>query len=319
MNPRTLGRTGLSVSPIGIGAWQLGGPLTLDGKTDGHPDLGRDYVVQLIRRCGELGINFIDTAEQYANGQSEIRVGQALKGQRDRWIISTKFGALVGEAGQRLSDVSAKRLPLSLEGSLRRLQTDYLDVYLYHVSPDPNEAQAVAVFLERAKRQGKIRGVGISTNDLAQVQYLHSLGCLDVVQFASNFLNPQPDLREFLARHNVGAIVRGALAAGRLSGRYVRTPPTFPPDDIRSLWTPPGSPQAADYTRYALFEELTSPQRSMTQLALRYLLDQPTTHTIILGAKSLDDFRQAIAATQLPPLAPSELQRIAQLRQQLPT
>jgi aryl-alcohol dehydrogenase-like predicted oxidoreductase len=99
MRSRALSRTGIEVSEIGVGAWQLGGPLRLDGKVDGHPDLGREHVTRLVHRCGELGINFIDTAEQYGAGESERRVGEALLGQRDRWVIATKFGAIVGPGG----------------------------------------------------------------------------------------------------------------------------------------------------------------------------------------------------------------------------
>ena len=84
MQPRLLGRTGISVSTITIGAWQLGGPLTLDGKPDGHPDPGEANVIRLIHELGDLGVNAIDTAEQYSAGESERRVGKALKGRRDR-------------------------------------------------------------------------------------------------------------------------------------------------------------------------------------------------------------------------------------------
>jgi len=109
MKYRELGKTGLQVSEIGVGAWQLGGPLLLDGKADGHPELGRDFCINLIRQCGDLGINFVDTAEQYGNGESERRVGVALKGRRGQWIISTKFGNQVGPNGERLRDASPKR------------------------------------------------------------------------------------------------------------------------------------------------------------------------------------------------------------------
>ena len=125
MRYRILGKTGIRVSEIGVGAWQLGGPLILDGKMDGHPDVGKQNATDLIRQCSsELGINFIDTAEQYGAGESERRVGEALAGQRDRWIISTKFGMQVGDvqiqpdgtpSGKRVNDVSASRVPLSLK------------------------------------------------------------------------------------------------------------------------------------------------------------------------------------------------------------
>ncbi|UCC25337.1 MAG: aldo/keto reductase, partial [Gemmatimonadales bacterium] len=110
MQPRVLGRTGISVSPITIGAWQLGGPLTLDGKPDGHPDPGGANVIRLIHELGDLGVNAIDTAEQYSAGESERRVGKALKGRRDRWVVSTKFGYRVGPDHTREDDSSPETI-----------------------------------------------------------------------------------------------------------------------------------------------------------------------------------------------------------------
>jgi len=317
MNYRELGRTGLRVSEIGVGAWQLGGPLLLDGKADGHPDLGRDFCIALIRQCGELGLNFVDTAEQYGNGESERRVGAALKGQRARWIVSTKFGALVGPRGERVQDASAKRLPLSLEGSLRRLQTDYLDVYLWHVAPKPGEAEETAKFLLEAKRKGQVRAIGISTANVQQAEFLQRLGCLDVVQFPRSMVSPADLLVALVMATGAGGIVRGAFAGGRLSGKYFQRAPQFAADDIRATRFGSSAAVARDFARYAAFEELLTPPRGMIQLALRWLLDEPTTSTIIPGGKGLEDYRQALRATELPPLTSAERARIAQLAVEL--
>jgi myo-inositol catabolism protein IolS len=317
MKYRALGKTGMQVSEIGVGAWQLGGPLTLDGKADGHPELGRDFCINLIRQCGELGINFVDTAEQYGNGESERRVGEALKGRRDQWILSSKFGNQVGPNGERVRDASPQRVPVSLEGSLRRLQTDYLDVYVWHISPKPGEAEEVATFLAAAKQRGQVRAVGISTSHLADVDFLHSLGCLDVVQFPRSLISPPDPLVSFLAEHKVGGVVRGAFAGGRLSGRYFHSPPQFNPADIRSNQQRDGANLGGEYARYAVFEELLTRERGMVQLALRWLLDEPTTSVIIPGGKSLEDYRQAIRATELPPLTIREKTHIEELKQAL--
>lgn len=306
MKKRSLGRTGIAVSEIGIGAWQLGGPLTLDGRADGHPDLGADCAIDLIRRVGELGVNFIDTAEQYGAGESERRVGRAIAGARDRWVVCTKWGAWQGPNGERMNDASAARLPQSLEGSLRRLGTDYLDVYLYHVPPAPGEAERAAERLHQLKREGKVRAVGISTNDLGLCRWLHGLGLLDVVQYAHNILSPARELMDWQQAAGVGGVVRGVFAAGRLSGRYFRAPPQLAADDIRTNWFGPPEQRAAEFARYAVFEPWTSPQRTMTQLALRYVLDEPAAHTVILGAKSLANYRAAIDACALPPLTSDE-------------
>ncbi len=314
MNQRILGKTGISVSEIGIGAWQLGGPLDLDGKQDGHPDLAKDFVINLIRSLGERGINFIDTAEQYGGGESERRVGEALQGNRDQWVISTKFGSYRGPQGERVNDVSAARVPLALEGSLQRLRTDFIDVYVYHIAPDRNEAEAVAEFLNNAKSQGKVRAVGISTNDLATAEYLHPIDCLDVVQFASSILNPQTTLTDWLATYSIGGVVRGAFAGGRLSGKYFENPPALADTDIRKNWLPADADQLrAEFAKYAAFEPMLTGDRTMVDLAIGSLLRKPTTHTIILGAKSLTEYENGIAATAKPPLTTDEIHQLERI------
>ena len=107
-------------------------------------------------------------------------------------------------------------------------------------------------------------------------------------------------------------MVRGAFAGGRLSGKYFRQGPQFDPDDIRNRWA--NEQTAAEFARYAAFEELVTRERGMIQLALRFLLDEPGTSTIIPGGKSLDDYREAIRATELPPLTAQEQERISALR-----
>jgi aryl-alcohol dehydrogenase-like predicted oxidoreductase len=121
----------------------------------------------------------------------------------------------------------------------------------------------------------------------------------------------------FLAEHKVGGVVRGAFAGGRLSGRYFHSPPQFNPADLRSNQQRDGMDLATEFARYAVFEELLTPERGMVQLALRWLLDEPTTSVIIPGGKSLDDYRQAIRATELPPLSTREKARIEELKQTL--
>ena len=102
----TLGKTGLEVSPLCIGTWQLAGPVSFGGQPDGHPDPGEEAVISLIRNLGERGLNFIDCAEQYGEGEGERRTGLALKGCREDWVISTKFGYRVGAGGTRIDDSS---------------------------------------------------------------------------------------------------------------------------------------------------------------------------------------------------------------------
>lgn len=295
----TLGSTGLAVSRLTIGAWQLGGPLVLDGRQDGHPDPGRDNVLRLIRTLHDRGVNAIDTAEQYGAGESERRVGEAIAGDRGSWIVSTKFGARVGPAGERINDASPGTLMTSLEGSLRRLRTDVIDIFLYHCPPDPAQLAEAAEVFQQAKAAGKVRFLGISTDDLTHAAELARHGLLDVLQCPASLIEPHRELIDLATQHGAGTQVRGVLAAGRLSGKYLDAPPAWAADDIRGTWN-----QQDDYPRFAKLREVVPAGMSMAQAAIRWALDQPGHHTLCMGAKNLEDYESAIAAAEAPPLSP---------------
>lgn len=296
MDYRTLGKTGLKVSPICIGAWQLGGPLFFDGRPDGHPDPGKENVLKLIRELGDRGINHIDSAEQYSNGESERRVGEAISGNREKWIVSTKFGYRVGSNGEREDDSSPPTIMPSLEGSLKRLRTDYIDIYLFHCAPTVENLDESRRILERAKQQGKIRCCGISTANFDRIQVIHQHHLLDVVQYPANLLEPRSDIDEFAIKYNIGTQVRGVMAQGRLSGKYFHRTPQWRTDDRRNG-------QDVDYQRYVIFEKVLPEGMTMAQAAVRWVLDHPCNHTICMGAKNLTDYETAIAATEMPPLS----------------
>ncbi|WDE99290.1 aldo/keto reductase [Lentisphaera profundi] len=287
MKYKKLGKTGISISSIGIGAWQLGGPLVLDGVHDGHPDPGRDNVIKMIHELGEHGVNFIDTAEQYSHGESERRIGEAIKSQRDRWVISTKFGHKVGEGNRRHIDTSPQSIMPALEDSLRRLQTDYIDVYHYHTIPDLEHLDESAEILNEAKKKGMIRALGISTSNTAIVKELIKRDMLDVVQYVSSLLAPAYEMQELINSNSLGAICRGVMAGGCLSGRYFHSKLEVKTGDRRS-WGD------EDYSRFQVFEKLIPEDMTMAQLACRFVLDQKACQTIILGAKNLKDYEIAI-------------------------
>jgi len=297
MKRNTLGKTGLQVSPLCVGTWQLAGPVNFDGEPDGHPDPGKDNAIRMIQELGERGLNFIDTAEQYGDGEAEVRTGIALQGQRDKWIISTKFGYRVGPGVTRIDDSSPPTILPSLESSLKRLQTNSIDLYLYHCAPDVADLSEARGILEAAREAGKIRFFGISTSDLELTKTLHKEGLLDVVQFPSNLLEPANAMSHFCAQHDIGTQVRGVLAQGRLSGKYFKKQPKWHSDDNRSQRF-----AAQDFSCYAGLGEDLPEGYSMAQAAIRWVLDQEAHDSICLGAKSLADYEVAIDALELPAL-----------------
>ena len=307
MKYRILGKTGLNVSVIGIGSWQLSGPMRLNSKADGFPDPGRAKVINLIRSCGDLGINFIDTAELYGDGEGESRVGEAIRNRRDKWILSTKFGMRKGSNGERIENVRPNVIRQSIESSLKRLQTDYIDIYLYHSPPDVNLIGEGQQILEALKQEGKLRFYGISTDSPKVLSHMVEQQAVDVAMFAQSLIRQPSSMLNLVKEYNLGSIIRGSLAAGQLSGKYFHQVPQLSSQDARNSYPYP-------WRRYAVYEQFLPPGVSMTAFALRYLLDFETTHTIVLGGKSIENYREALTTLKLSPLAPDIHKALARIR-----
>ena len=310
MQLRVLGRTGIRVSALSVGTWQLAGPLTVDGRADGFPDVGRQPAVDLIRACGDLGINSIDTAEIYGGGEGERRVGAAIAGQRDRWVVTSKFGNRVDAQGRRVEDTSPAAIRASLEGTLRRLGTDHVDVYLYHSAPRREGVLAARETLERLAQEGKLRAFGVSTDVPEHLELLLQHDAAQVVQLPRSMRRHPGRLLAAAERGGLGIMVRGVLASGLLSGRYSAGPPRFAAGDFRSHGAPPRSEHAA-------FERLRPARLSMAAFAIRYVLDFDSTHTVVLGGRTLADYREAASAVEAPPLSGVEHALVDTLRRGL--
>ena len=191
----------------------------------------------------------------------------------------------------------------SLEGSLKRLQTDMIDIYLYHCAPNIEDLQKSRGILEQAKKAGKIRYYGISTPNFELIKTLHEHAMLDVLQYPMNILEPRMDIDDFVSKHNIGTQIRGVMAQGRLSGKYFHKTVKWQGDDNRSNWF-----RDVDYTQYAVLEKAIPEGMTMAQVAIRWTLDNPAHHTICMGAKNLVDYETAIEAAQMPPLSENTTQ-----------
>jgi len=296
MEYRTLGKTGLKVSVFGIGSWQLSGSLIIDGLPDGFPDRGGGAAISIIRGCGDLGINLIDTAEIYGDGEGERRIGLAIASQRDRWILSSKFGLRRGSRQERIINAHPDTIRSSLEGSLSRLNTDYLDIYLYHVPPQPELVRAAKEVLETLKAEGKIRFYGISTDNVEELKLLLDNDAVDVVSCAQSILERPRKILDLVTANNLGMINRGSLMAGQLSGKYFAQPPELSTKDIRYG-------RKFNWSKYQFLEKIIPEGGTMVGMSLRYLLDLEQTQTILVGGKSLEQYRSALTALEMSPLS----------------
>ncbi|MBW4481997.1 MAG: aldo/keto reductase [Tildeniella torsiva UHER 1998/13D] len=304
-----MGKTNLQVSVFGIGTYQLSGPVSLDGKADGFPDVGHDAAISLIHACEEMGINLIDSAEIYGAGEGERRVGKAIQGRRDRWLLSTKFGWRRGATGNRITDSHSSTIRSSLEGSLRRLNTDYIDIYLYHTPPALDDIDQGINILETLKQEGKIRHYGISTDDSRILYKLLKRQGLDVVQFEHSLIKKPQKILSLSKIYGLGRMIRGGLKSGMLSGKYFYRRPDLPDEDVRKHWF-----NSVDFKQFLIYESLVPERFSMTNFALRYLLDLETTDVVILGGKSISDYQEALKTLEIPQLNSATRRDIAHIR-----
>ncbi|GAA1966709.1 aldo/keto reductase [Catenulispora subtropica] len=284
MRYRAFGDTGMTVSEIGLGAWQLGN--TTDWA--GGPD--RAESLAIVGAALDAGVTFFDTAPNYAGGHSEDLLGQALEGRRDEVVLCTKFGNHPG--GQ---DFSAKAIRGSVERSLRRLRTGHLDIVLFHSPPhellDGRVASHYEVF-ESLKREGLIRAYGGSVDWPADIETMLATTKSKAFEVWLSALHQEPwEATELAGAAGAGSVVKVALESGWLAGRYDGTS-TF--TDIRSRWSPEQLRRRAELT--ADFMALVPQGLTPVQTALRFVLANSGVSTVIPGTKSVAQLRANIAA-----------------------
>jgi len=310
MRYRLLGASGTRVSEIGIGAFPLSGYTEdADGRRTGWSGSSDAQAVALIHRAEELGINLIDSAESYGNGHSEEVVGRALRGRRDRWLIATKVTTNQGlSAG--MADLEAavrRRIHDAAEASLRRLGSDYIDVYQLHALPLAGAEAAVMQALMELKQRGLVRLIGVSSNDVAAIRGLAALGDVDVLQVGYNLIERQGAATLDYARGaGMGTLIRVPLAKGMLSGKYFSNW-ELPADDVRHERFSRADAEHA-FRRLPELAFLAA-GRTMPQAALRFTLDHAGTSCVIAGAKTVAQIEENAAAADVPALSGAELQR----------
>ncbi|MBJ8030826.1 aldo/keto reductase [Bacillus cereus group sp. N21] len=308
MKYRALGKTSLTVSEIGFGAWAIGG--------DEWGPVNDKHSISAMKKAIECGVNFIDTADVYGLGHSEKLVAQAIKEHRNDIILSTK-GGLIGHHydpdGEPVYDTAAKVIAV-FETSLLRLQTDYIDVYFCHIWWDKKEeTEAFLRAFEILKRDGKVRAVGVSTHDLQYIKNFNKDGQIDVIQLDYSILNraPENDILPYLQEKNLGAVIRGPLKMGILTGKFTDQT-TFPDGDLRQDW-PKETWFQDDLRKVEQLRSLSNPKQTLGQLALRYVLSHPAVSVAIPGAKTANQAAENVAASARPLLLEEELAYIRKL------
>lgn len=301
MQYRIFGKTGWQVSAIGMGCWAIGGNMW--GPTDDAESIGA------IQASLDLGVNLLDTADAYGVGHSEELVARALVGRnRDQVYIATKFGNWARGQGHPLAFTSKYHIFGCCDASLFRLRTDVIDLYQCHIG-NPEDPELFLDALDELVQRGRIRAYGISTNSLKAVQAFNARGSCSVVQLDYSILNraPEADLLPYCRDHNIGTLIRGPLAMGKLTGK-MSAETTFPDNDTRQKWTDEENRAkfVADLEKVERLRPLTNDERTLAQTALAFVLANPGATVAIPGAKRPE---QAVANARAADLILSDADR----------
>lgn len=315
MEYRRLGASGLQVPALSFGAGTFGGRGPLFGAWG---STGVEEARRLVDICIDAGITMFDTADVYSDGASEEVLGAALKGRRDRVLISTKAGLPMGEAPGD-AGTSRSRLITSVDGALRRLDTDYIDLFQLHAFDAGTPVEEVLSTLDDLVRAGKIRHLGIS--NFSGWQAMKSLATADrrgreryvahQVYYSLIGRDYEWELMPLGLDQGMGAIVWSPLGWGRLTGKIRRGAPL--PAGSRLHDTADFAPPVEDEYLYrvvdALDEIAQETGKAIPQIALRWLLQRPTVSSVIIGARNEEQLRQNLGAVGWT-LTPEQMARL---------
>jgi aryl-alcohol dehydrogenase-like predicted oxidoreductase len=294
MQYRTLGRTGIKVSPYALGAMMLGASI---GNSD------HDDSIRIIHKALDAGINFVDTADRYSQGESEEVVGKALKGRRDDVVLATKFWGPMGDDPNQQGG-SRRWIMTAVENSLRRLQTDHIDLYQLH-RPDPDtDIEQTLSALSDLIHSGKVRVIGSSTmpaSDIVEAQWVAQRRGLErfrTEQPPYSILNRgiEAEVLPVAQRYGLGTLVWSPLAKGMLTGRIRKGQQT----DLRraSILTSFSDERRLDAVEQIIpvAEEAGLP---MTHLAMAFAIAHPGVTSAIIGPRTMEQLDDLLAGVDV--------------------
>ncbi len=298
MQTRPLGRQGPAVSVIGFGAYPIAGQMGAVARAD---------ATAAIRRSIELGSTLIDTAESYGPRLSEEIIGEAIKGQRTQVFVATKVSGGDGH-------LAYQNIMTSCEASLKRLQTDYIDLYQCHwVDPQTPVEESMRA-MDDLVRAGKIRYVGVSNFGVDLLRRCLSVRHVDALQPVYNLFERgiETEIIPFCQEEGIGILAYSPLAKGVLAGRYTLDT-IFPPDDERAqMKSYQGAQWRASLDKVAHLKELASTWGvTVSQLAIAWVLANPAITVCLVGGKNVSQVEDNVGAASVT-LSLEQLQAIEQ-------
>jgi aryl-alcohol dehydrogenase-like predicted oxidoreductase len=299
---------------MGMGCWAIGGPFWKNGQPVGWGNVDDDESIRAVHKALDLGITFFDTAAVYGCGHSERVLGKALGARRDQVVIATKFGQVFDEQTRQVKgyDTSPERIRREVEDSLRRLNTECIDLYQLHVK-DVEPAQAVVVrdTLEELVAQGKIRFYGWSTDAPASARIFAEGPHCTAIQQQLNIFDGNAETLAVCEQHDLASINRGPLGMGLLTGKF-SADSQIPADDVRSRRPALQEERAQRLARLERIRALlTQDGRTLAQGALGWLWARSAKTIPIPGFKTIRQVEENAAALGFGPLSAEQMQAIA--------
>lgn len=285
-----LGESGLSVSPIAFGTWQLSPRF--------WGDQSKEEAIAAMKLAFDKGINFFDTAEAYGDGQAECVLGEAIKKlPRKELVIVTKVFNHFNEDGTRYPDLSPDHIAARCEVSLKRMGIDTIDLYLLHMYDHLTPLAEIAGALKRLQEQGKIRCYGLSNHTVEQCRAQRKFGAYSVVQPPYSFVDPagENDLLPYCQSENIGVMVYSPMHKGLLTGKYKGTE-TF--SDFRKIHPDFQGERFQDMCDKVQSLKPMADGYGLTiyQLVLSATLMHPAIHVAVCGIKTPDQIAEAAGA-----------------------
>ncbi len=305
MRYKSFGKTGLEASEICLGTWAYGNDYW--GRVD-----DRDSA-DAIRRAIELGVTMIDTAPGYGSGHAEEVVGRAIKGHRDRLILTTKCGILGRNPdGSPRKCLKPESLYKEIDASLKRLDVDVIDVYLLHWPDVDTPLEKTGEAMAKIKESGKIKHFGVSNFSIEEIETLQTFLPVEVYEPHYSILERNNvKAMEYCQTHGIAVMTYGGLAGGLLTGKFKELP-QFGEGDNRARFYPffkePVWSKAQQFLN-KLKEIAGGYGRPLSQLALNYLAQKPYVSSVIVGAKRSGQIEENVGATEWK-LTEADLERI---------
>ena len=313
MNYRIIGNTGIEVSEIGFGAWGIGGESL---NAPGYGEVDDNESLKALRFAYEKGVTFYDTADLYGDGHSERIIAKAFDGLRDKIIIASKGGTLPHTGLHMPQDFSASHLNKALDQSLKRLKTDYIDIYQLH-SPkiadiEKNECIETLICF---KKTGKIKEFGVSVRSPLDAKYLIENYDIPFVQVNLNLIDQRlitEGVMDLAKERTTGLIIRTPFVFGFLTGTINKNT-KFKEKDHRSNYP---KEQLKKWANAAELFSFLFNDKTRAQAALRYCLDFETVSTVIPGMNNIEEVKENLVACDLTPFNSEEHKLITKIYDQ---